>query len=325
MKKQYSFLLICLFLLVLSGCEYLVEVPLPRINPYDENSPVFYFRAIPLYSYSGQSMQYARLVWKWSDDEAHNQGEVLILRKENTYASSLDDTSAVTVYSWNSSNAIEVYNDLGSDQTGNTFCYTMYYTIDGDDKVYERKAAPAVFETQTLDMPCSFAAGIYYNGSSSSFTANPINLMDSSLIIRLRTSRSGSLIRSSPGILIFMRLTFITTFPLIPVSLFNELHNSTLMIRRLNIITGFISDSSTYTTTDQIVIASPTTGGTNTGSTNDFVPIFNYWLDTLEFYGLRVCINSSPGSNTLEVTTDTATDTYFQLSYVGRRPLTLSI
>ena len=189
----------------------------------------------------------------------------------------------------------------------------------GDDKVYERKAAPAVFETQTLDMPCSFAAGIYYNGSSSSFTTNPINLMDNAPLFGY-----GLLAPDLSSIESWNIDIYAVNF------YYNVSINTGFAIQRITqqypddktaeYYYGLLSDSSTYTTTDQVVIASPTTGGTNTGFTNDFVPIFNYWLDTLEFYGLRVCINSSPGSNTLEVTTDTATDTYFQLSYVGPAP-----
>ncbi len=316
-KSITSALMLLSILVFLSGCEFLMDEPRARTNPGDENSAVYYFRATPQYDYSGYSMQYARLTWKWAADVGKNQGKVKIMRRDDgIYPQGVDDTNATTVYSWSSLDDVEIYDDLGGDKTGSTFKYTLYYTVKGDDQIYERNAAETVFELQTLTVPCSFVTGLYYDSSTYQFTSSPVTLMVADPYY------SYGLIAPDFSLLTAWNIDIYSIDFYYYVSL-----NTAFTVQRITTpypddksaeyYFNLITSSSTYSSTNEVTVSTPTVNGSSTTSTN-MAAIFNYWLDTLEFYGLRVSVAS--GTNTLQVTTGAASDTYFDISYVGPAP-----
>ena len=157
-------ILLVLILGLLAGCEWLLEEPLPRTNPRDENAAVYYFRAIP--QYNGGALDQVRLTWKWSAEDPHNPGRVTIMRKAGWYPNSLSDSGADLVYQGKTDSLEEWDTTFVVTQLGTTWYYTLFCEIDGHDEVFKLPSPPTVFELNSIiDLPSSIEGSVGYDGA----------------------------------------------------------------------------------------------------------------------------------------------------------------
>ncbi len=326
-KSVTTVLMLLSVLTFVSGCEFLLEEPRARTNPNDENSPVYYFRATP--QYNTGSYDQTKFTWMWSADAGHNQGEVLIMGNPNRYPTGLDDTdsSTITTYGWSSLDTTSsVYTHLDGNQnnpTVKTWYYAIYYTVKGDDRVYERYSPKTVFNTVTsINIPCAFAGGMFYDGSTYSFTGGTMSI--------------ASIGASTGYIILVPDLGLLPSYNIDVASvdfhynIGNVTSSGQFTLSRISTplfddgtpqdYHNFLSNISNFSTVNQAVLGPHLIAGNFTlGASTDLAAIINYWLDTFEIYGLRAAA-SAVSDQDLIAYPDDLTNTYFTVNYVGPTP-----
>lgn len=282
--------LLCLF----SSCSWLLEEPLPRTNPADENAAVFYFRAIP--QHNGGALDRVRLKWNWSNADPHNPGRVTILRKNTGYPRSKSDVDAVQVYT-SATDAVEYFDVVGGPQpAGTIFYYTLYCDIDGFGAPLDLNSPPTEFSLQSINLPASLEAAFGFDGT------------DYPIYGFIRIADITAPFEQAVG-------AYAPDIGLLPQGFNIDIYDTNLSysnsgslgfyIQRItrpfpddaaaSVYYNLLQDPASYTSSGQVV-ESAATG--NIVSSPELEALLEYWFDTLELYGFRIAPSAS-GSNDL--------------------------